>query len=457
MDPNNNPPPPPPPVSQVITVSIVAPTQGAVIKQSTDSLGTSVCPVASAISNTQGSMSGSSLVYTIDGNPVSGCVNLSIGSHTLSATVASVPNGATVVPASATFTITPLTITGFAVIRTMTGEHCPVGGRVVVGDSGSVQDSTSVNSTGTCAFSVNTRLAGSANIRVVFHGDPNMIEVIAHVDSSYFGHLTLLSLSLVPADLAIPFNGLFVGQSLVPNLDLPYLPSGDAAGTSYFYRFHRTDLPGNPWQYLVADFAQYPVAQQFCRNSSNQPVTSSDSVGFEGQMATFDQTFGRQSFRFNSTANTCVTGIGRRLYVDSTVSKVPGANVSNMVTWTYTGSYFNFGVEFAISDQFTVHHESIHSLGFGHTCAWKSIMYTGCSVDKASQFITVNDVLWFYVMQTMADGQRIHGTPFGLPQVHQGWRHTHGETEEPVLVYGPTSASASVAMARFLATVNRSN
>lgn len=369
-------------------------------------------------------------VCTLDGKsaPCVGKINMTLGQHPFVAVATSVATGLTKTD-STTIVVLPLQIVGHVYVRTMTGEHCPsAGSYVIAGDAGSIQDSTLVN-TSTCAFTLNTRYAGTPNARVVFQGDPNAIGLLAHVDSKYYARLDMVTME---KSLTIPL-GQYAGQTKTVNLDLPYQPSGDPGGTSFFYRF----WSGKDWQYIVGNYPTYPQPEQFCRNLTNQPITASDSTGHVAALVTYNQIIGQERFRMDSSANTCVTGIGRQLFVHDSTGKIPFGKVSNLFARDFRGAVLNFASEEWIANQFTNHHEGLHTEGHGHTCAWKTIMYTGCPNGMMSQTITVDDVFWLYVMQTMADGERLHNTVFGLGQAHQYWRTTHGESEEPVNVYEP--------------------
>lgn len=422
------PPPPPPPPPEVLALDLLAPPT---VFQDPKMFPVAVVSVTVNASSNKGTVT---TVCTLDGRSVqcAGNINMVVGSHVFVATATSVATGLSKTD-STTIVVLPLQIVGHIFVRTMTGEHCPsAGAYVIAGDVGSIQDSTTIN-TSTCAFVLNTRYAGTPNARIVFQGDPNAIGLLAHVDSKYYARLDMVTME---KSLTIPL-GQFAGQTKTVNLDLPYMVSGDTAKTSFFNRYQAKNLPGQPWDYTVGNFPTYPQPEQFCRNMSNQSITTSDSIGYAGRMTTFHSVFGQEFFRMDASANTCTTGIGRQLFVHDSTGKIPFGRVMDYFTRDFQKAQVNFAVEAEISDPFTVPHESIHSLGFGHTCAWKTIMYTGCPNGMMSQTITVDDVFYFYVMQTMANGQRLHNTVFGLPQVHQYYRIIHGESEETVYIREP--------------------
>jgi len=424
------PPPPPPPVQETLSVKVQAP--ASVLQDVSLYPNASVSVAVDATSN-KGSVT---TACTLDGKPVpcAGNINMTLGAHSFVAVATSIATLASRTD-STTIVVLPLQIVGHVYVRTMTGEHCPSGAYVVAGDVGSIQDSTLVNSS-TCAYTLNTRYAGTPNTRIVVPGDANSMGMLAHVDQKYYGRLDMVTME---KNLTIPL-GQFAGQTKVVNLDLPYLVSGDGY-SSFFWRYRPTST--SPWQYTVGNFPSYPVSEQFCRNLSNQSITAKDSVGYAALMVQFHQVFGQELFRQDASTNVCVTGIGRQLYADNTSGSIPGGDTRNRFARDFQKSFVNFATELAIVSQYTVHHESIHSLGFGHVPAprnggWSSVMCAGCTNnDPGSGTITSDDVFWFYVMQAMANGQRLHNTVFGLPQVHQYYRVSHKESEEIVLVYEP--------------------
>jgi len=417
-------------VLETLSVRVQAP---ATVLQDVTLYPNAVVSVAVDASSNKGPVT---TVCTLDGKsaPCVGNINMKLGSNTFVAIATSVATGATRTD-STTIVVLPLQIVGHVYVRTMTGEHCPSSGSyVIAGNVGSIQDSTFVDAS-TCAFVLNTRYAGTPNTRVVFQGDPNAIGLLAHVDQKYYGRLDMETMDQC---LTIPL-GQFAGQRKCVNLDLPYLPSGDLAGTSFFYRY----WSGTAWEYSVWNFPKYPVPEQFCRNLSNQPITAKDSSGYSALMIEFHTVFGQEFFRMDPSTNVCTTGLGgRQLYVNDSLTKIShgGAYATDRSSRDLIAAGLNFASEAAIQGHYEVLHESIHGLGFGHASpnAWQSIMCAGsCGVGHGSNDITVDDVFWFYVMQTMANGERLHNTPFGLPQAHQFWRVSHKESEEPVLVSDP--------------------
>lgn len=310
-------------------------------------------------------------------------------------------------------------------------ETCPSGAWVFAGPVGQ-QDSAAVRTTD-CGFSLDSRYSLDDTARIVATAPSAMKGFLGEVPKRYFSALNIVA---IPASWTIT-SGAFAGSSVPIDLIAAYEnPPGRAGDVSFYLRY------GMPWRYVVGSFATPPVPTAFCRALSNRAIDAADSSAFWTIMSAYHVVLGRTMYAPAQDAAVCgQSSTGFELVRDSTQGGIPVAGVTTPFSRDFAKGIMDGDWKQAsrkcFIDLFCVQHEMTHGLGFGHTCAWTSLMESCGNRAMQSDTPTATDVAYIELMAAVADAERTLATRLSLPQAHQYERMARGLAEEPVDVYEP--------------------
>lgn len=393
---------PPPPV-ETVSVNITSPSQGAVVMPSFSSYPV-VTVVFSATATSSTGLS-TTLSWTLDGSPMSSS-SVAVGAHSACVTGTSSSGKTDSKCVSFTASLPSMSGTLKSINPTLSfpvQDFVPNNGMVVVGD-GAPLDTARVGTDG--KWQVTTRWALKDTTTVCPVGDGMLpcgkgISVLKKDFSS-------VGIADAPVVVTIP-TGSFANQQVTISLDKARAPSNDGVG---FY-------------VTTGSYVNFPVPVGFCRKASNMPITAQDSVYFWNNLKDLNSVFGRQLVTPANESDVCTTngnGVkGIRTIVDSTVS-IPSAGVdiwsgrdfiSSVIMFPNVDS-FHMPPPWPDPFYFPVQHETIHALGFGHTCAWKTIMYTCKTAENNSYIITREDVAYVLYMMAVVDEMRKLNTFYSI-------------------------------------------
>lgn len=293
-------------------------------------------------------------------------------------------------------------------------ENCITDARVYI-MKGAVRDSTiDLNPDG--SFVIETSLKREDGVDAIL-GSKNLAasryypSLVAIRKEWYNGSLTLVR---VPRERQIGF-GIFAGQMF--SLDLErgaYSHSASDGGAFYLKstlgsitRYSIASIPGN----------RYPVPLAFDRGGSNITL---DSIGLWRAIDNMEIRHGRDLFRPANFLD-LPDGEGIRVQGDNTRSRSSAGATSNAVG-DIVGCRLTFNQTAAMSHAWLVEHELGHCMGFGHTCSWQTVMFTGCTNALSSEVWTASDIAYREFYEAVQETYRRTGAKFGLPEAHQGQR-----------------------------------
>jgi hypothetical protein len=309
---------------------------------------------------------------------------------------------------------------------------CPSGAWVLAGPAGQ-QDSAAVRAD--CTFSLESRYALDDTARIVATAPAIMKGFLGEVPKRYFSALNIVG---IPTVWTIT-SGTFAGSPVPIDLGAAYAtPTGRTGDPSFYLRY------GTPSRYVVGSYAAPPVPTAFCRSASNRAIDLADSTAFWTIMSAYHVIVGRTIYAPAQDVAVCGrSSTGFELVRDSTQGGIPVAGITTPFSRDFArgimdGDWKQESRKCFI-DLFCVQHEMTHGLGFGHTCAWTSIMESCGNRAMQSDTPTATDVAYIQLMAAVADAERTLNTRLSLPQAHQFERVARGLPEEAVDVYEPVA------------------
>lgn len=194
-------------------------------------------------------------------------------------------------------------------------------------------------------------------------------------------------------------------------------------GCSAFYgRLADAAHPGGPQPLRSWREERFPLRVSFDRDNSGNAITARDSAAFWRIADALDADVGEEVFRPAPYAATLPRDGGGPDDV-VLVWIEPNLRSSGMGTTTGSSAEITFGAVWlqrssqigAYTGPQLVTHELVHTLGFGHTCAWRSVMADAsrCAA-LAAPAVTETDVAYMQIFRRVADLQRRHRAPWGL-------------------------------------------
>jgi len=202
------------------------------------------------------------------------------------------------------------------------------------------------------------------------------------------------------------------------NLSVVLIPSvwniscGTHSGNQVAVSLHKAHLPlnevytgffGTTWFW-----ERFPRFVALDRPESNAPISAQDSTGMWNQIAQMESALCIDLYKPGTLEDVATDG-GTRIRIDvnfpETVSANAGFGKKNL-----TDPYLYWGVAtFKNTDMLSraiVKHELIHTLGFGHSCQWPTVMYSFCpnpnEINRGE--ITAEDVAYirlFYAVRKL--------------------------------------------------------
>ena len=222
----------------------------------------------------------------------------------------------------------------------------------------------------------------------------------------------------------------YTGQTVDIDLELAYARS--VADPSSFY--WRTPGAGGGWTYRTAAFPAIalPVPVAFDRTIGTDPVTDTDSASFWSVVNELESELCMNAFQpVVMTAVSPPRGV--RIVIDRGLDAVarggPNIETERGASVIVGGSIVCRAVSCLASGEVT-RHELLHVLGFGHSCAWPTVMRAGCAGEPRA---SASDVAYFQVYYAARSLQLSAGAQHALAAAHQGQRViARGLPAEPV-------------------------
>ncbi len=236
-----------------------------------------------------------------------------------------------------------------------------------------------------------------------------------------FGNVNVLR---IPREGTISF-GIYSGQKIAQSLELAYTPIPN--NLAFYFR----DNVIGGWIYHVNYLSKVdsPLMTAFDRNASTDPISPTDSIGFWSVIDSVESIYGQDLFK-PANISELPAGKGLRVWVNRTMLSTGRAGPSN---WIVTnGIRETVGATFEVFEPsllpgfYIGYHELTHVLGFGHTCVWPTVMFSGflneCGQEWKSLTLTAYDVAYKELMYAVAERMLETGAKYGLAEAHQGER-----------------------------------
>jgi hypothetical protein len=270
---------------------------------------------------------------------------------------------------------TPTVVTG----RVIAAGGGDVRGVRVIARAGELADSVAVDSAGRFALALPTAPADSVELSVVATDSAAPAFHPARVRLGVEDAAKDQEIVLVPLRWTI-HAGRFAGRSVDVRLARAFSPP--CAGCSGFYRAlrakgdsGRTGLQGWPGE-------RFPLRVAFDREWNGERISTRDSVAFWREAEELEAAFGIDVFRPANYADAVPREEGGPddvilVWFDADMPGLGGIGtaVSNGEDIGYGDLRLN---RHALHEEVTapglVSHELMHTLGFGHTCAWRSVV-----------------------------------------------------------------------------------
>lgn len=321
-----------------------------------------------------------------------------------------------------------------------------VGGRAgatlrVSARKGATTESATVGSSDEVALGSRLLLEDSVEIRVE-ELDPTTrrfhpaIAVVRHADLRTTQKFVLIPRRWTITADAAPCR--YAGQTIDIDVELAYTRS--VADASSFY--WRAPDPAGGWTYRTATFpkSQMPIPVAFDHAASTDPISDADSAGFWGIVGELESELCGDLFR---PATRSALPPGRDVIVltdrnlDATARGGPNSGVDDGAT-VLVGGVVICRTTACITASETIRHELLHVLGFGHSCAWPTIMRAGCTgTPRASEW----DAAYYQLYYAARAIQLANGAQYSLGAAHQGERVIlHGLPIEPAAQTVPAAA-----------------
>lgn len=287
---------------------------------------------------------------------------------------------------------------------------------------GTITESASVGASNQVVLASGLRPTDSVEIRVeeIGAGAPKFHPAIARVAGADLR--ATQTFVLVPRRWTIVADAApcrRAGVSVDIDLELAYAPS--VADPSSFY--WKTPNAGGGWNYRTAAFARaaLPVPVAFDHTSATDPITAADSASFWDALSDLEAELCVNAFQPAQMAAVSPTR-GVAVLIDRDLDAVarggPNTGLDRGATALVGGSVICRSPS-CLASRPVVQHELLHVLGFGHTCAWPSVMRAGCSGESRT---TASDVAHFQVYYAARALQLSTGAQHSLGAAHQGQR-----------------------------------
>ena len=211
----------------------------------------------------------------------------------------------------------------------------------------------------------------------------------------------------------------YSGQIVGIDLDLAYTRS--VADPSSFY--WRTPNAGGGWTYRTATFPKsaLPIPVAFDRATATEPISTADSMAFwntvgELESELCENVFGAATMTAVTPARGVAVSIDRDL--DATARGGP-VRRDDQGVGSLVGGVMVCRATTCLTSGEVVRHELLHVLGFGHSCAWPTIMRAGCT---GSPRASAQDVAYYQLYYAARAIQVATGAQHSLAAAHQGGR-----------------------------------
>ncbi|HEX2091651.1 MAG TPA: hypothetical protein VHG28_04580 [Longimicrobiaceae bacterium] len=241
---------------------------------------------------------------------------------------------------------------------------------------------------------------------------------------------------LVPREWVIP-AGAFAGEAVEIRLERAFAPLCPDCSSFYRRGYVGVSLRERnvlrTWPERV-----FPLRVAFDREGSAERILPRDSIAFWRIVGEMEATFGMDLFRPARYQETLPLD---DLDSDDVVlvRTDPTLRVSGLGSTAAQGSDIIYGellvrwmsLITGADGASLVMHELMHTLGLGHTCAWRSIMAapTYCPAMR-SPVLTAQDVAHAQLVRRVRDLQRIRGARWGIDAALAGERVVQGKEEE---------------------------
>jgi len=203
--------------------------------------------------------------------------------------------------------------------------------------------------------------------------------------------------------------GEYAGQIVPIDLNLAYTAGSDS---SAFYG--RGQYKDGTWGYVVESYlpSSLPMATQFLttpRETSPQGIAN-----FWKWQAALESKLGFKIFRPALPSESLTSSTGLLVSTDPSITTGWDASTSvNGDGTKYTGGSIKFRSENTII-LMTTEHETVHFLGFGHGCGWKSVQNQLCQNQTQADEITMTDVAYIELMYRTRALERKYDTRFSM-------------------------------------------
>ena len=269
--------------------------------------------------------------------------------------------------------------------------------------SGARDFSGLANSDGTFQFNADIPIATADSVDLIVDVDDGprpfapIHKRIASDDSASYRRPLLIS-----SNVHIP-SGTYAGSTVAITLDGAFAPiCPDAASLSCRGFFdYWTDVP------LLWPTEAFPIPLAFFRREGAPDITPEDSAIFWANVASLEGELARDLFRpvdIGALGLVTPSGVPERgvaVSIDAAASPALGGPAANNGRLVLARVRANNNVW--LRQRAVMNHELIHVLGFGHTCAWDSLM---CGVSLAKTSATRGDVAAFLLAYLIDDAVR---------------------------------------------------
>lgn len=228
---------------------------------------------------------------------------------------------------------------------------------------------------------------------------------------------------------------------------------GTYAGSQVGISLHQAYLPANETSagFYATDWfwERFPRFVAFDRTESNAPISASDSVGMWSQLAEMESALCIDLYKPGTLDDIAADG-GTRVIIDTSlptnINGTAGYSRKNLNSpYLYWGvarfrgsSALNFPV---------VQHELGHTLGFGHSCLWPTLLFECASNDNFRLQLTAEDVAYIRLFYAARKLEVDRSSVLGLAASLRGERE---------LILGlPSTASAGNAPAAARASTSQ--
>jgi hypothetical protein len=202
---------------------------------------------------------------------------------------------------------------------------------------------------------------------------------------------------MIPRRWAIQASGTgcrYAGRMV--DIDVAAAYSRSVADPSSFY--WRAPNAATGWSYRAESFptSAMPIPVAFDRATSTDAISAADSVAFWGAVNDLESALCRDAFRPAMPSALSATR-GVRVLVDrgldATARGGPTTGLDRGASILVSGVIVCRSAS-CLTTGTIPQHELLHVLGFGHTCAWPSVMRAGCAGEARA---SAQDAAYFQV------------------------------------------------------------